>query len=665
MCSSVSESEWVFAGTDGEALDARQPATTKPGEWIMSNGHSPATTAGPGTTCRHEANDAVCLSIDKMHFKTKDEAIEFIKKLPPNTSIREPTASHRCKAALEELLSNKSLHSMRLSEFDCLPEISTDVFVAGTGLVGAVVAKKLLDDTKACILMVDPGAQLSAVPGGHLKNSAYFQRNVDPFAGVIRGHMHKLSVSVDHAPVPTLGPGAFQVPKTSLGRYERANQNPDQDPWVNMAGAAATYAVGGMGTHWTAACPRQHPDLEQSDLYTSTEWDALYVQAEKFYGVTQSAFERSIRHQAVKKKLQETYPELEAPYQPQAIPLAVRPRGKFFEWSSTATVLGDWVKSPNCFHCAMEDEPHDPSQRLTIREQTICRKLIYGPNEHGEQEVKFALVENLVHNKLYKVKAKHFVAACGTVLSAQLLHASNIRPDALGRYLSEQPMCFCQVVMSEEMIEEVKQNPDYNSQVWAHSHRNPNDPVPFPLDDPEPNCWIPVSKDRPWHCQIHRDAFAYGDVAPNVDSRLIVDLRWFGIVKQSRDNRVTFSDTVEDVFGMPQPTFHYKIDHEEGKTLRDMMTDMQRCASSFGPFLPGASPQFMDPGLPVHIHGVTRMGKDPSSSVVTPESKVHGTSNLFIAGLGTIPTDLACNPTLTAAAIAIHSVEQAIGPAYQ
>lgn len=45
-------------------------------------------------------------------------------------------------------------------------------------------------------------------------------------------------------------------------------------------------------------------------------------------------------------------------------------------------------------------------------------------------------------------------------------------------------------------------------------------------------CWIPVSKDRPWHCQIHRDAFAYGDLAPNVDSHLIVDLRWFGIVEQ-------------------------------------------------------------------------------------------------------------------------------------
>ena len=49
-------------------------------------------------------------------------------------------------------------------------------------------------------------------------------------------------------------------------------------------------------------------------------------------------------------------------------------------------------------------------------------------------------------------------------------------------------------------------------------------------------CWIPVSEDRPWHCQIHRDAFSYGQVAPNVDTRLVVDLCWFGIATPQREN---------------------------------------------------------------------------------------------------------------------------------
>jgi hypothetical protein len=127
--------------------------------------------------------------------------------------------------------------------------VTTDVFIAGTGPVGATVARKLLDTTGAKVLMVDPGAQYSSAPGAHLKNSAYYQSNVDPFASVIRGHIHPLSVAVDTAPTPTLGPGAFIVPKDKLGQYKRRNQNPKQDPWLNILCAGATYAVGGMATH--------------------------------------------------------------------------------------------------------------------------------------------------------------------------------------------------------------------------------------------------------------------------------------------------------------------------------------------------------------------------------------------------------------------------------
>lgn len=85
--------------------------------------------------------------------------------------------------------------------------------------------------------------------------------------------------------------------------------------------------------------------------------------------------------------------------------------------------------------------------------------------------------------------------------------------------------------------------------------------------------WIPVSRGRPWHAQIHRDAFAYGDAAPNVDQRMIVDLRFFGIVEQHHNNRVEFATCwrlkndaqrgITDIMGMPQPTFHYSYTAEE------------------------------------------------------------------------------------------------------
>jgi pyranose oxidase len=190
--------------------------------------------------------------------------------------------------------------------------------------------------------------------------------------------------------------------------------------------------------------------------------------------------------------------------------------------------------------------------------------------------------------------------------------------------------------------------------------KSATDPVPIPKDEPEPNLGILVSEKNHWHCQIHRDAFSYGAVPPNVDSRLIVDLRWFGISRPRKENRVTFSDKITDTFDMPQPTFNFTLNKDERIEAGEMMEHMTKVASLLGGYMPGSEPQFLTPGLPLHLAGTTRMGKEPQDSVVDNNSKVWDYSNLYLGGNGLHPYGNASNPTLTSVAMALKAVEAII-----
>jgi choline dehydrogenase-like flavoprotein len=58
-----------------------------------------------------------------------------------------------------------------------------------------------------------------------------------------------------------------------------------------------------------------------------------------------------------------------------------------------------------------------------------------------------------------------------------------------------------------------------------------------------------------------------------------------------------------------------------------------------------------------HIMGTCRMGNDPKTSVVDPQSRTHDHKNLFIVGSSVFPTVGSPNPTLTIAALALRAAQ--------
>jgi len=59
-----------------------------------------------------------------------------------------------------------------------------------------------------------------------------------------------------------------------------------------------------------------------------------------------------------------------------------------------------------------------------------------------------------------------------------------------------------------------------------------------------------------------------------------------------------------------------------------------------------------------HHMGTTRMSDDPKKGVVDADCKVHGISNLYIAGSSCFPTGGSANPTLTAIALSLRLSDQ-------
>ncbi|KAI0192342.1 hypothetical protein EV127DRAFT_362889 [Xylaria flabelliformis] len=538
--------------------------------------------------------------------------------------------------------------------------IDVNVLIVGSGPIGAVYARTLMDyeDQKdpgkpihpgfkvGRVLMADMGAQESKKAGDHHKNSVVMQKNPSLFTKLYATHSNGVHYG---------------------------NYNMQQKPEYNLSASAATRVVGGMSTHWTGCTPRQHP-LERSKLFNDDEWESLYSKCEALFNTNEVTFESSVRHQLVKHVLKDKFQkDFESGYEKpgqtkarsvQTLPFAAKQlpgNESYIEWSCTATILGDLAN------------PKPGDTRFMLMSQTQCDVLQIDP-ETGKVEC--AIIIDLLHNKEYVVRANRYVICGGAVLTAGIVAKSVLTSGrkldefcpALGKYMTDQTMTLCQVVLKQDLLDEVNMRPNFldernqsliKDKVLEHRKNNPDDPVPFPFNDFDPQVYTPFCEDYPWHTQIYSDAFQYVEPPPIADPRLIVDLRFFGLIESREDNRITWDINNRDVFGMLQPTFWFEMTDHDKIQAEKMKKDMTRIAEFLGDFIPGSEPQDLELGTALHLCGIYRAGEKPSpSSIVSREGKVWASDNLYLGGCGIISVSNASNPTLTAACHALAGARQ-------
>jgi choline dehydrogenase-like flavoprotein len=133
-----------------------------------------------------------------------------------------------------------------------------------------------------------------------------------------------------------------------------------------------------------------------------------------------------------------------------------------------------------------------------------------------------------------------------------------------------------------------------------------------------------------------------------------------------RGNRITLSETV-DALGQPLMHFDFRKTDDEERALRVTIEKIRAFweRNMCGVALLDWIPEVSDPGVRLidlsvelaHPAGSTRMGIDPTESVVDPWLRVHSVSNLSIASASVFPTSGSANPTLTIMQLAMRATD--------
>ena len=100
------------------------------------------------------------------------------------------------------------------------------------------------------------------------------------------------------------------------------------------------------------------------------------------------------------------------------------------------------------------------------------------------------------------------------------------------------------------------------------------------------------------------------------------------------------------------------LDTQSIRSAQDVLDDELRaaCLATIEDKLGSERPPIMFYGHHHHL-GTTRMHTDPKQGVVDSDCRVHGVSNLFVAGSSVFPTAGSANPTLTIVALAARPAD--------
>ncbi|KUN78545.1 GMC oxidoreductase [Streptomyces griseoruber] len=488
----------------------------------------------------------------------------------------------------------------------------TGVLIVGSGIMGSVVARLLRDTDPALdITMVDGGNPIGAAPGLHLHDlddPALWSRYNDRVATGVQGLYTGAEVVRDVVDSITgLPPGMFHA--LAFGEDAEA-----------MPAAALAWNAGGMGVHWTAATPWPAGD-EAFDFGDPDRWATDLDTARRLLAVTPSAIGPTrigrVVLDVLGRRLDGVGPD---DRQPQPMPMAV-----------TATPAGPMPRTAPGTIFPPIAVGGDPA--FTLVTGTLVTSLIVPGGR-----VAGARLRRVADGAEAELLADAVVVCADALRTPQLLFASGIRPEALGRHLNEHAFISARVLLDLDR---------FGLGLDAL-------PLPRPGEFATDSLWLPRNgAAQPFHGQIMNRTYVDEAGRPLAHS---VGLSLYAPVESRPENRLVFSEARTDLAGMPRITVEFGYSDTDRALIGRALDEVRSLAEEFGPFDPETELALLPPGSSLHQTGTVRAGvADDGTCVCDPDGRVWDFDNLYLAGNGVIPTAMAANVTLAGAVTAVRA----------
>lgn len=486
------------------------------------------------------------------------------------------------------------------------PPEMPDLVIVGSGPAGAIVAHEVRQsEPEATIVMVEAGPPLGDRPGTHLSDHA------DPalrevYARFISHIQHNyVEASDDSFPSVTRGPyttpAAGVVPAARLG-FEA----------VEMPGASVAWNSGGMGIHWTAACPLPGPD-ESVDGIPAAEWRDHVAVSSRLLRATRDGYRENPFGPAIVTALDSVVPCSDPARAAQNMPMAgQRDERGYFRRTGPADIfapIGD-----------------GGDEHFTLLTDTVCRAL----EMDGSRACAVRLLD-LTQVREWTLPARRVVVAADALRSPQLLFASGIRPRALGRYLNDHIS-----VATETRVDPVRLG------------MSGAEPLSSPLDEPfVGSYWVPSrGAEQPFQAQPMEVCNTQEGHRLGIGVYVTTELR--------ESNRVWFDERETDHLGMPRPRIAFSYTDRDLGELERAKPFLRRLVAAIG--ADERELTVMLAGGSLHYTGTVRMGvENDGTTVCDLTGRVWDTDNVYVAGNGVIPFAISCNCTLTAGALAVRT----------